>query len=115
MQKINSSRPVPFYFRPSGKMLYGTYVYMAEAGQSRSWFYSGNGIMAINTLDMGDAAPHEFGHLMWNTLHYDRPHEGYENNIMVRRGGGVEEINITDAINKWGGWYSNGFKPPGNP
>lgn len=33
-------------------MLFGIYVYMAEAGQSRSWFYSGNGMMVINILDM---------------------------------------------------------------
>jgi hypothetical protein len=101
-------------YAPNGNFLFGDFVYMADAGQSRSWYYSGNGMMAINTNEMLDAARHEFGHLLGNTLHYDTPHEGYDNNVMVVRGGAVEQINIDDAIARWGGWRSNGFKPPGS-
>jgi RHS repeat-associated protein len=94
---------------------FGTIVYMADAGQSRSWFYGaeGWGLIAYNTEGARDqTAAHEFGHFMGSRLHYDRPGAvEYPNNIMTGPDGVVEPINIEEAIERWGGFKSQGFKP----
>lgn len=97
---------------------FATGVYMADAGTARSC-YSTQGVILMNTANWTDSTPaHEFGHFMgspegyregtWEAL------PGWENNIMgpaLERK--VEEINIKNAIERWGGFKSNGFVAPG--
>lgn len=99
-----------------GGFTFATVVYMADAGGKRSWYYSGNGLMAINTESPYDATPaHEFGHLMGTKDYYVEatglPVEGWEKNIMGSRTGMVEEINIVNAIARWGE-ASRDWNPP---
>jgi len=105
VKNCDNARPAPFGLL-HGKFDYTNLVYMFEAGKSSSCYYPELGIMMINTLNP-NAPGHEFGHLLKNTLHYDsglnggRP-IGFDNNIMVRSSGVVEQINIIDALQAWG-------------
>ncbi|MBP9912345.1 MAG: hypothetical protein KBF26_02945 [Opitutaceae bacterium] len=97
-----------------GTILVGNIVFMDSGGAGiRSFFDPNIGLLAWN-VDSPDAPGHEFGHVMRNSLHYDRPHDGYEENIMIKNTGGVEPINIYEAEDAWGGMNASGFvAPPG--
>ncbi len=97
-------------YKTAAGVLVGNIVYMAAGGNNTaSYFSPANGLLAFN-VDRPIAAGHEFGHAMRNSLHYDRPHDGYENNIMVRNSGIVEPINIREAFEAWGGSNSATFR-----